>query len=93
LRGLADTLADPTAAFSISTQFVEGLAENAELGRAVLDATLPFWRAEMLGHSDEETWLVSQQVMQDAGLMDSPSEIDELFTNEFLADPRDPGEP
>lgn len=90
LRGLADTLADPTAAFNISTQFVEGLAENAELGRAVLDATLPFWRAEKLGYSDADTWIVSQQVMSDAGLMDTVSEVNDLFTNEFLSDPGEP---
>jgi NitT/TauT family transport system substrate-binding protein len=90
LRGLADTLGDPGAAFDISTQFVEGLAENAELGRAVLDATLPFWRAEKLGYSDADTWIVSQQVMSDAALMDTVSQVDELFTNEFLSDPGEP---
>jgi hypothetical protein len=87
---LADTLGDPGAAFDISTQFVEGLAENAELGRAVLDATLPFWRAEKLGYSDADTWIVSQQVMSDAALMDTVSQVDELFTNEFLSDPGEP---
>jgi NitT/TauT family transport system substrate-binding protein len=90
LRGLADTLTDPAAAFDISTRFVEGLAENAELGRAVLDATLPFWRAEKLGYSDADTWIVSQQVMRDAGLMDTVSPVDELFTNKFLSEPGEP---
>lgn len=90
LRGLADTLADPAAAFDISTRFVEGLAENAELGRAVLDSTLPFWRAEKLGYSDADTWIVSQQVMRDAGLMDTVSPVDKLFTNRFLSDPGEP---
>jgi NitT/TauT family transport system substrate-binding protein len=36
LRGLSDTLSDPDAAFEISTHYVEGLAENAALGKAVL---------------------------------------------------------
>jgi len=90
LRGLADTLADPGAAFSISTRFVEGLAENAELGKAVLDATLPFWKAEKLGYSDVATWIESQQVMRDAGLIETMSEAEDLFTNEFLAETEEP---
>ena len=90
LHGLADTLADPSAAFNISTRFVDGLTENAEFGKAVLDATLPYWRAEKLGYSDADTWIESQQVMRDAGLIDTMSEVQNLFTNEFLAELGEP---
>lgn len=84
LRGLADTLADPQAAFEISTRYVEGLADNADLGRAVLQATLPYWQAERLGYSEATTWQGSQQVMRDAGLLDATLPVDEFFSNEFL---------
>ncbi len=84
LRGLDDTLADPDAAFEISTRYVEGLESNSELGQAVLQATLPYWRAEHLGYSEAATWEQSQQVMLDAGLLDTALPVDELFTNEFL---------
>jgi NitT/TauT family transport system substrate-binding protein len=86
LRGLADTLADPEAAFEISTRYVEGLAENTDFGKAVLYATLPYWQADRLGYSEAATWEQSQQVMQDAGLLEAPSPIDRLFTNRFLPD-------
>lgn len=87
LRGLADTLSDPGAAFEVSTIYVEGLASNADLGKAVLQATLPYWQAERLGHSEAATWEQSQQVMRDAGLLDATLPVDTLFTNEFLSQP------
>ena len=86
-RGLADTMADPDAAFTISTRFVEGLAENADLGMAVLKATLPYWQADQPGHSDTATWEQSQQVMRDAGLLEETIPVDTLFTNDFLDQP------
>jgi NitT/TauT family transport system substrate-binding protein len=87
LRGLADTLDDPEGAFQISTKYVEGLAENAEFGRAVLDASLSFWEADQLGYSEAETWAQSQQVMRDAGLLEETVDVDSLFTNQFLYQP------
>jgi NitT/TauT family transport system substrate-binding protein len=87
LHGIADTLADPDAAFEISTRYVEGLADNATLGRAVLEATLPYWRADRLGYSEAATWEQSQQVMRDAGLLDETVPVEALFTNEFLTQP------
>jgi NitT/TauT family transport system substrate-binding protein len=84
LRGVSDTLAEPEAAFGISTGYVEGLAENADFGKAVLYATLPYWQADRLGYSDATTWEQSQQVMRDAGLLDEPSAVDGLFSNAFL---------
>lgn len=89
LRGLSDTLADPEAAFDISTLYVEGLAENADFGKAVLNATLPYWQAEQPGYSEAATWERSQQVMHDAGLLEEMTPVDEMFTNDFL--PGDPG--
>ncbi len=87
LRGLADTLADPDAAFKISTRYVEGLADNAELGRAVLEATLPYWQADRPGYSEAATWERSQQVMRAAGLLEETVPVETLFTNEFLSQP------
>ena len=84
LRGVADTLSDPDAAFEISTRYVEGLSDNAALGKAVLQASLPYWQAEQLGHSDASTWERSLEVMRQAGLLDRSLPVDELFTNAFL---------
>ncbi len=84
LRGLQDTLDDPEAAFQISTHYVEGLADNADVQRAVLQATLDYWRAERLGYSERETWEKGIQVMQAAGLLDVELNVDDLFNNDFL---------
>lgn len=82
LRGLADTLADPKEAFEISKNFVEGLEDGR---MAVLEASLPLWQAETLGHSDLESWQNTQQVLLDAGLMDEPlADLTAVFTNEFV---------
>jgi NitT/TauT family transport system substrate-binding protein len=87
LRGLADTLADPDAAFEISTRHVEGLKENADFGRAVLQASLAYWQSDQPGLSKAITWEQSQKVMRDAGLLEEMVPVEELFTNEFLTQP------
>jgi NitT/TauT family transport system substrate-binding protein len=87
LRGLSDTLADPDAAFGISTEYVDGLAENPGFGMAVLNASLPYWRADRLGFSETATWEQSQQVMRKAGLLEEEIAVNTLFTNEFLTRP------
>ena len=87
LRGLSDTLQDPDAAFEISTQYVEGLAENANYGKAVLQASLLYWEADPLGYSDPAAWEQSQQVMYDAGLINQMVPVDTMFTNAFINQP------
>lgn len=84
LRGLADTLADPDAAFEISRKYVEGLDQNEAVQRAVLDASLLYWRGDPLGWSDPDAWRTTEQVMRKAGLLSGPVEIEKAFTNEFL---------
>lgn len=84
LRGLEDTLADPDAAFEICGEYVEGLEENRAVQRAVLEATLDYWRGDPLGASDPAAWLLTAQTMQDAGLLSAPVDVEHAFTNEFL---------
>jgi NitT/TauT family transport system substrate-binding protein len=87
LHGLSDTLADPDAAFEICKHHVEGLEDNAELGRAVLQASLEYWKADQLGYSEASTWEESQQIMREAGLLDQTVTVEDLFTNDFLSQP------
>jgi NitT/TauT family transport system substrate-binding protein len=87
LHGLSDTLADPDAAFEICKSHVEGLEDNAELGRAVLQASLEYWKADQLGYSEASTWEESQQIMRKAGLLDQTVKAEDLFTNDFLSQP------
>ncbi len=82
LRGLADTLADPDAAYEISKKYVEGLADDR---KPVLDASLTMWEADVLGQTTTASWQQTQDVLLGAGLLDAPlADLDEAFTNEFI---------
>ncbi|WP_420644929.1 ABC transporter substrate-binding protein [Candidatus Leptofilum sp.] len=82
LRGLADTLADPDAAFEISKNYVEGLEDGR---KPVLEASLPMWQAETLGLTELASWENTQQVLLDAALMDEPvADLTAVFTNDFV---------
>ncbi len=82
LRGLADTLADPDAAYEISKAYVEGLDDSR---RGVLQASLEFWRAEKLGVTDIQSWEQTQEILLEMGLLDQPlPDVESSFTNEFV---------
>lgn len=81
-RGLADTLADPAAAFEISKNFVEGLEENR---MAVLDASLDLWRADTLGLTETAAWQQTEEILLEMGALDAPlDDLNASFTNEFV---------
>jgi len=84
LHGLEETLDNPDAAFEICTKYVEGLEENAEVQRAVLDASLDYWRGESLGRSDSDAWRNTVQVMEGADLLEGSVEAEQAFSNAFL---------
>lgn len=82
LRGLADTLADPEAAFETSKQFVEGLED----GRfPVLIASLELWRTDTPGQTDPASWQRTQDVLLNMGFLDAPlPDLNAAFTNEVV---------
>jgi len=85
LGGVEATLEDPARAFEVSKDFVEGLAEaDQQVQRGVLEASLPFWQSEPLGYSPLQAWTNMQEVLLSMGLMESPIDIEDAFTNEFL---------
>jgi NitT/TauT family transport system substrate-binding protein len=84
LRGLEDTLDDPDAAFEICKKYVEGLDENEDVQRAVLEATLLYWEGEPPGQSDLATWERTAQVMLDAELLPEAVDAEAAFTNDYL---------
>lgn len=82
LRGLADTLADPAGAYTISKKYVEGLDDSR---LAVLEASLPLWQAETLGLSQEAAWANTQEILLATGLLDAPlDDLASLFNNDFV---------
>ena len=80
-RGLADTLANPTEAYNISKDFVEGLDDGR---MPVLMASLEMWRADELGMSDGASWQTMQDVMLGMGFLEEPLDLTAVFTNEFV---------
>ena len=81
-RGLADTLANPDEAFTISKEYVEGLDDSR---KPVLMASLAMWQADELGMSDASSWETMQDVMVGMGFLQEPlADLSAVFTNEFV---------
>ena len=81
-RGIADTLADPEAAYEISKKYVEGLDDGR---KDVLLASLGLWEADTLGHTDEASWTQTQDILLEMGFLDAPLEnLSDAFTNQFV---------
>ena len=84
LRGVEDTRRDPDAAFAICETVVEGLSDNAAVQREVLGASIDLWEAPQLGLMSRDAWERAQDVMLSAGLIDTVSPVEQLFTNAFV---------
>ncbi|HET7009790.1 MAG TPA: ABC transporter substrate-binding protein [Anaerolineales bacterium] len=85
LRGIEAALEDPEAAFETCKSFVEGLEQSdGDVQRAVLAASMEFWRSDHPGVSDRAAWENMQAVLLDMGLLSAPLDIDRAFTNEYL---------
>jgi len=84
VRGIEETLADPDGAFEICGKYVDGLEENEASQRAVLEASLAYWRGEPIGFSDPAAWQETAEVMRQADLLSGPVEVGQAFSNEYL---------
>ncbi len=85
LKGLQDTLDDPEEAFELCLRQVpEAGGENEAVNKAILAASIELWRCENLGRSEAAAWETSQRFMYEVGLIDAETEVDKLFTNQFV---------
>ncbi|MCX6030955.1 MAG: ABC transporter substrate-binding protein [Chloroflexi bacterium] len=87
LRGLADTLADPDAAFDFSLKAVpEAGGDQAKVSRAIFDESLKLWQAAQsdLGRSDPAAWEKAAVFMRKMGLIQTDVTAADLYTNEFV---------
>ncbi len=85
LRGLEYTIAHPDEAFDIARHAVPEITdEDAPTQRAVLDASLELWRSDQLGMSNPQAWAESAEFMLATGLIESPVDVETLYTNEFV---------
>lgn len=84
LRGLADTLADPTAAFETTLRAVPEAAKTRDTQQVVLNTSLNFWKSDRLGYNDPNAWQTSARFMQDVGMIQTAVDVSKAFTNEFV---------
>ncbi len=83
LRGLRETIDDPTKAFEISKKYVEGL-DDSRLN--VLEASVELWQAETLGLSELSSWQETQEALIAIGFLDAPlGHLEATFSNDFVS--------
>jgi NitT/TauT family transport system substrate-binding protein len=87
LRGLADTIADPDAAFAAAREVVPEIGgENEALQRTVLAEAVRFWQGEPLGVSDPASWQAVVDLLRELKLLAADVDPKSLYTNEFVTD-------
>lgn len=93
LRGMADVIADPAAAFAVSLDEIPELrsadAATQDLQRAVLAETIPFWQSEQtaargLGYTDPASWRATYSFLRQADLLVTDIDVNRAFSNEFI---------
>lgn len=88
-RGLADALANPDEAFEHSLSFIPELAPDQQpFQRAVLDATLEYWRTpetdrEGLGWPNPAAWTATAEFLRESGLVRSEAPVEQAYSLEF----------
>ncbi len=85
LRGLADTIADPQAAYEISKKYVTDLAKADQATQMeVLTRSIELWKADHLGMSNPQAWQNMHDVLLKMSLLKAPLDVSKAFTNEFV---------
>jgi NitT/TauT family transport system substrate-binding protein len=89
-RGIADTLADPDEAFEISKLYVENLAQADQVvQKQVLATSIELYQTEgsRLGYSDPQAWENMQNILLEMGLIGSPLDLTQAYSNDFVPEP------
>ena len=86
LKGIADTITNPDAAYQTCLKYVEGLAQaDQAVQKQVLATSIEFWKANKPGYSDPAAWQNTENVLLDMGFLTEPLDVTKAFSNEFLA--------
>lgn len=84
-RGIADTIANPDAAYTISLKFVENLTDQDKaLQLQILNTSIEFWEADRVGFSDPQAWENMNDLLVKMKLIPAPVDLSKAFTNEFV---------
>ncbi len=85
LKGLADTIADPNAAYDISKKYVQDLAQaDEQTQKEILARSIELWKADHLGISDPQAWQNMQDTLLKMGLLKQSLDVSKAFTNQFV---------
>jgi NitT/TauT family transport system substrate-binding protein len=88
IRGLQYTIDHPEETFEICLQYVpEAGGDNRDIQMAVLKESVKFWESEHLGYSDPAAWEASQEFMLEVGLVETETDVEAMFSNEFVLEP------
>lgn len=85
IKGIADTIADPDAAYEICKKYVDGLSQaDQTIQKEILMTSIEYWKSEQLGMSDPEGWENMQKVLLSMDFLTSPLDLSKAYTNEFV---------
>jgi NitT/TauT family transport system substrate-binding protein len=88
-HGLADTIADPDAAFKLTLPFIPELAaerqpqELAKLKESALLWHSPATDANGLGYSDPAAWETTHRFLRDSALLQTDVDVTQAYTNDL----------
>ena len=84
-QGIADTIANPDEAYTVSTKYVENLADqDKDLQMQILNTSIEYWKADRIGYSDPQAWSNMNDLLVKMGLIPVPVDLKQAFTNEFI---------
>lgn len=80
----AAVIAEPDLGFAAAEATVPAIAEDPEVARAVLEATVALWEGDGFadGAIDQETWEVGYQTMLRLGFIDGSTPLEEMIVVE-----------
>jgi NitT/TauT family transport system substrate-binding protein len=85
LKGLADTIANPDEAYTISKKYVPDLAKSTEsTQKEILTRSIELWKTDRLGYSSPQAWQNMQDTLVKMGLLKQALDVNKAFTNQFI---------
>lgn len=85
LQGLADTIANPDEAYTLSKARIPNLTDaDAAVQKEVLARSIDLWKADRLGFSNAQAWQNMQDTLLKMGLLKEPLNLEKAFTNDFV---------
>jgi NitT/TauT family transport system substrate-binding protein len=84
VAAMEEVIADPEIGFAAAQAAVPTIAEDPDVARAVLDATIELWRGEEFaaGRIPEDLWRTAYETMMRLGFIDGSVPVEEMIAPE-----------